>query len=185
MTPSRSEAWKLLNEFTKSPSLIKHMIAVEAAMRAYAKKFNADQDWWGIVGLLHDFDYERYPDLKDHPFQGAEVLRKHKYPEGIIHAILAHAPHTGEPRDSLAKKAIYAVDELCGFIVAVTLVRPSKHLSDVSVESVKKKMKDKAFARQVSREDIVQGAEELEMPLNDHIATVLLSMQGVASELGL
>jgi len=181
----REKALQLLKEYVSNPNLIKHMLAVEAAMRAYAKKFNKDEEWWGIVGLLHDFDYEKYPDPKDHPFKGAEILRERGYPENFIKTILAHASHSNEPRDTLAKKAIFAVDELTGLIVAVALVKPNKSLAEVEVKSVKKKMKDKAFARQVKREEIIQGAEELGIPLNEHINTAIKAMQSISNELGL
>lgn len=181
----REKAITLLREFTKNPNLIKHMRAVEAAMRAYAQKFNEDEELWGIVGLLHDFDYEKYPDPADHPYKGAQILNERGYSKEFTDIILAHASHTGEPRDSLAKKTIFAVDELCGLIVAVALVKPSKTLAEVEVKSVKKKMKDKAFARQINRDEIIQGAKELEVSLDEHIKTVLLSMQSISKDLGL
>lgn len=181
----RESAWQLLNEYVTNPNLIKHMLAVEAAMRAYAKKFNEDVDWWGIVGLLHDFDYEKYPDPQDHPFKGTEILRAKGYPEDFIKTVLAHASHSNEPRDTLAKKTIFAVDELTGLIVAVALVKPNKSLAEVEVKSVKKKMKDKAFARQVNREEIIQGAQELNVPLDEHIDTVIKVMQSISTSLNL
>jgi len=183
--PSRDEAFALLKEYTKNENLIKHALAVEAAMRAYAKKFGEDEELWGIVGLLHDFDYEKHPTLKEHPFVGAKILKEKGYPEEIVHAVLAHAPHTGTPRESLLDKAIFACDEITGLIVAVALVRPTKKIADVEVKSVKKKMKDKAFAAGVSREDIKKGAEELGVPLDEHIQTVLDAMKNIADELGL
>ncbi|MFZ6036067.1 MAG: HD domain-containing protein [Patescibacteria group bacterium] len=182
---TREEALALLKQYVANENLRKHMYAVEAAMRAYAQKFGEDPDWWGLVGLLHDFDYERYPDLKDHPFRGAEILRIEGYPEDFIETILAHAAHTGKPRDTQAKKTIFAVDELCGLIIAVALVRPNKRLIEVEVSSIKKKMKDKAFARQVNRDEIKQGAEELGVSLDDHIRTVLTALQSIHQTLGL
>ncbi|HFB68071.1 MAG TPA: HDIG domain-containing protein [Calditrichae bacterium] len=182
---TREEAYALLTEYTKKENLIKHALAVEAAMRAYARKFGEDEEAWGIVGLLHDFDYEMYPSLEDHPFKGAEILREKGYPEEWIEAILGHAEHTGVPRKTNMAKALFAVDELCGFITAVALVRPDKKLDSVKVKSVKKKLKDKAFARQVSREDIRKGAEELGVDLDEHIAFVLEAMKSVADKLGL
>lgn len=151
--PYRQDAYNLLIEWTKSESLIKHMLAVEAAMRFYAKKFTEDEEKWAIAGLLHDFDYEKYPDYKDHPFKGAEVLKEKGYPQDIIDAILGHGNHTGTPRTSLMAKTLFAVDELCGFITACAYVRPDK-LNGLEAKSVKKKLKDKSFAAKVSREDI-------------------------------
>jgi putative nucleotidyltransferase with HDIG domain len=181
----RNKALRLLQEYTSNKNLIKHMLAVEVTMRAYAKKFNEDENWWGIVGLLHDFDYEKYPTPKDHPYKGAEILKKEGYPDEFIKTILAHASHTNEPRDTLAKKAIYAVDELTGLIVATALVKPNKSLVEVDVKSVRKKMKDKAFARQINRQEIIQGAEELGVSIDEHIDTVLRSMQTISKELNL
>ncbi|NOX38862.1 MAG: HDIG domain-containing protein [Calditrichaeota bacterium] len=182
---NREEAFQLLTEYTKKENLIKHALAVEAAMRAYAREFGEDEETWGIVGLLHDFDYERYPSLEDHPFRGAEILRQKGVPEEWVEAILGHANHTGVPRRTRMAKTLYAVDELCGFITAVAYVRPSKKIADVTVKSVKKKLKDKAFARQVSREDIFRGAEELGVPLDEHIDRVIRAMQSIADQLGL
>ena len=182
---TRDEAYQLLTEYTKKENLIKHALAVEAAMRAYARKFGEEEEAWGIVGLLHDFDYEKYPSLEDHPFKGAEILRQKGFPEEWVEAILGHAEHTGVPRKTLMAKALFAVDELCGFITAVALVRPDKKLASVKVKSVKKKLKDKAFARQVSREDIQKGAEELGVELDEHIAFVLEAMKSIAPQLGL
>ena len=182
---NREQAYQLLTEYTQKDNLIKHALAVEAAMRAYARTFGEDEEAWGIVGLLHDFDYERYPDLEDHPIKGAEILRARGLPEEWIEAILGHADHTGVPRRTRMAKALYAVDELCGFITAVAYVRPSKKIADVTVQSVKKKFKDKAFARQVSRQDMIRGAEELGVPLDEHIERVLTAMQGIADRLGL
>jgi putative nucleotidyltransferase with HDIG domain len=182
---NRDEAYALLNEYTKKNGLLKHALAVEAAMREYAGKFGEDGESWGIVGLLHDFDYERFPNAPDHPQKGAEILRAKGVPEEWIAAILGHADYSGVKRESRMAKALYAADELAGFIVAVALVRPDKKLEGVSVSSVKKKMKDKAFAAAVSREDIVRGAEELALPLDEHIEFVLNAMKKRAADLGL
>lgn len=183
--PTREEAHSLLCKHTQNPNLRKHAYAVEAAMRLYAAKFGADPDEWGIVGLLHDLDYEKYPQAPDHPTKAGEILRENGYPEPWIRAILSHADYMGLPRENPMEKALFAVDELTGFIVAVALVRPTKSIMDVEVKSVRKKMKDKAFAAGVSREDIVRGAEELGVPLDEHIANVLHAMQGIAQQLGL
>lgn len=182
---NRDEAMALLREYTKNENLIKHALAVEAAMRHYAELFGGDPDRWGIVGLLHDFDYERYPTAEDHPLRGAEILQAKGYPDDVIYAIKAHAEYLGLERKSPMDKALFAVDELTGFIVAVALVRPSKSLHEVTVKSVKKKMKDKAFARAVKREDFITGAEELELSLEEHIDHVIRAMQDIADELGL
>lgn len=182
---NRDAALALLHEYTASPSLRNHAYAVEAAMRAYAAKMGEDEELWGVVGLLHDFDYERYPTLGDHPYKGAEVLRERGVSEEIVEACLAHAEFTGIARDTPLKRAIFAVDELAGFIIAVALVRPSKQLADVEVKSVKKKMKEKGFAAAVSREDLQRGAEEMGAALEEHIETVLRAMQGIAAQLGL
>ncbi len=181
----REEAYQLLTEYTRKDGLIKHALAVEAAMRAYARKFGEDEETWGIIGLLHDFDYEKYPTAEEHPFKGAEILREKGFPEDWIRVILSHASYTGVPRDSLMAKTLFAVDELCGFITAVAYVRPNRKLAEVKVKSVKKKLKDKAFARQVNREEIREGAEELGIPLDEHIEFVIAAMQEVAGELGL
>ncbi len=182
---NRRDALRLLLEYVKNNNLKKHMLAVESAMRFYARHFNQDEEWWGLVGLLHDFDYEKFPSLDLHPFKGAEILKEKGYPEEFIKTILAHAPHTGEKRDTLVKKTLFAVDELCGLIVAVALVRPNKKISEVNVKSVKKKIKNKAFARQVNREEIIQGAEELNVTLDDHIKLVLKSLVSIDLELEL
>lgn len=182
---TREDALRLLQEFTQSDSLLKHAYAVEAAMRAYARKLGEDEELWGAVGLLHDFDYERYPTLGDHPFKGAEILRERGVSEEIVTACLAHATFGGIPHDTPLRRAIFAVDELAGFIIAVALVRPSKQLADVEVKSVTKKMKDKAFAAAVNREDIVRGAEEMGVTVQEHIETVLEGMKLVAETLGL
>jgi len=180
---NREEALKLVEEHTKNKNLIKHMLAVEAAMRAYAKRYGEDEEKWGIVGLLHDFDYERDP--TSHPKWGVELLRSKGYPQDVCQAVLAHADHTGVPRQSLMAKALYACDELTGLIVAVALVRPNKKLAEVTLESIKKKWNDKSFARGVKREEIERGARELGVPLDEHIQTVLEAMQGISEELGL
>lgn len=181
---NRSDAALLLKEYTKNDALLKHMYAVEAVMRAYAKKFGEDEEKWGIVGLLHDFDYEMYPDAVNHPLKGSEILKERGYPEDVRNAILGHAAYTGIPRDTLMAKVLYACDELCGFITACALVRPNK-ITDLEVSSVKKKLKDKAFARNVNRDDIYQGCAELGVPLDEHIQFVINAMKSKATELGL
>ncbi len=181
----REQAWNLMTEYTKSDSLRKHMLSVEAAMRFYAKKFGEDEEKWSIVGLLHDFDYEQNPSLEDHPFVGVKILEEKGYPEEIRRAVLAHAEHTGVVPETPMEKSVFAVDELTGFIVAVALVRPSKSIMDVKVKSVKKKMKDKGFARNVNREDIRKGAALLNLSLEEHIGNVIEAMQGIAKELEL
>lgn len=181
----RESAWKLLCEWTESDSLRKHALGVEAAMRAYARRFGEDENLWGIVGLLHDMDYEKYPSPEDHPYKGVEALRDLGYPEEVLAAILGHADYSGVPRETQMAKALFAVDELTGLVVATALVRPSKKLADVKVKSVKKKMKDKSFAKGVSREDIKRGSEELGIPLDEHIGTVIEALQSIADELGL
>ena len=182
---NRSDAWELLCEYTKSENLRKHALAVEAAMRAYARKYGEDEEEWGIVGLLHDFDYERWPEAPEHAAKGAEILAEKGYPEHVVRAVKSHADYLGVPRETNMEKALFAADELTGFVVAVALVRPSKSVRDVKVKSVKKKLKEKAFAAAVSREDIRQGAEELGVELDEHIQTVVEAMQGIADELGL
>jgi putative nucleotidyltransferase with HDIG domain len=181
----REQAWALLTEHTKNENLIKHALAVEAAMRAYARKFGEDEEKWGVTGLIHDFDYEEHPTAEEHPAWGAKLLEERGWPEDIVYAVKSHGDHLGLPRRSLMDKALYAVDELTGLIVAVALVRPSKSIMDVKLKSVKKKWKDKAFARGVHREDIEKGAADLGVDLNEHIAIVLSAMQGIADELGL
>lgn len=186
--PDRSEAWELLCEYTKGDSLRKHALAVETAMRACAKRYgekDADVDEWGLVGLLHDFDYEMFPTADQHPFTGANILCGRGYSERIIKAIMGHATYTGVPRDSSVAKALFATDELCGFLVACALVRPSKSLDDVEVASVKKKLKDKAFARSVNRDDIRQGVEELGVDLDEHIRFVIDALRPVQDKIGL
>ena len=185
MDMDREQAWALLTEHTKNEGLIKHALAVETAMRAYARKFGEDEERWGVTGLIHDFDYEQHPTAEEHPAWGAKLLEELGWPEDIVYAVQSHGDHLGLPRKSLMDKALYAVDELTGLIVAVALVRPSKSIMDVKLKSVKKKWKDKAFARGVHREDIERGAATLGVDLNEHIATVLSAMQGIADELGL
>lgn len=182
---NREEAYQLLTEYTQKEGLLQHAFAVEAAMRAYADYYKESVEDWGIVGLLHDFDYEKYPTEEEHPLKGAEILRARGLEEDKVKAILGHAPYTGVARDSLMAKALFAVDELCGFIVAVALVRPSKSLDDLKAKSVKKKLKDKRFAQAVSREDIRQGAEDLGVDLTEHINYVIAGLRPVQSSLGL
>ena len=179
----RQAAWELLCEYTHGDGLRKHGLAVEAVMRHFARKHGEDEDAWGVVGLLHDFDYERWPD--EHPQRGAAVLRQHGLPEASVRAVLGHADFTGVPRDTLMAKVLFAVDELAGFITAVALVRPNKRLDEVEPASVRKKMKDKAFARSVNRDDIVRGAEGLAVDLDAHIAEVIAAMRAAAPDLGL
>jgi predicted hydrolase (HD superfamily) len=211
----RDEAWELLTEFTQSESLRKHALAVEACMRAYARKFGgsgekdhvgtaapgcpaerssagasapggiSDEDLWGIVGLIHDFDYEKYPSLEDHPYKGNEILKQRGWPETITRAIMSHAEYTGITRDTPMEKALFACDELAGFITAVALIKPGKSLAEVDVKSVRKRMKDKAFARKVNRDDIVNGAAALGVELDEHIAFCIEALQSLAGELGL
>ncbi len=178
------DALKLMHEYTKNDSLRKHMYAVEAAMRAYAKKFGQDEELWGIVGILHDFDYEMYPNAPDHPAKGSEILKQQGYGEDVRTTILSHADYMNVPRDTQMAKTLYACDELCGFIVACAVIRPNK-ISDLEVSSVKKKLKDKAFARNVNREDIQKGAEGLGVPLDEHIRFVIEALKGVAGRLEL
>jgi putative nucleotidyltransferase with HDIG domain len=183
--PSREEAWELLVEHTDGSGLRKHALAVEAAMRAYARKAGADPEIWGIAGLLHDFDYEKHPDPKEHPFVGVQLLRERGYPEELALAILSHAPHAGRPPETSLERTLFAVDELCGFLTACALVQPGKRLADVRVASVRKKLKDKAFARGVHREHILEGAAALGVDLDEHIAFVLSSLVGIAPSLEL
>ncbi|HEY6337162.1 MAG TPA: HAD family hydrolase [Candidatus Sulfotelmatobacter sp.] len=212
---SRNDAWELLSEFTQSESLRKHALAVEACMRACARKFavasgagfgvgqgfspaiepqssrasalegSNDEDLWGIVGLIHDFDYDRYPSLDDHPYKGNAILKERGWPELITRAVMSHAEYTGITRDSQMEKALFACDELAGFITAVALIKPSKSLAEVDVKSVRKRMKDKAFARKVNRDDIINGAAALGVDLDQHIALCIKAMQSIAPELGL
>jgi predicted hydrolase (HD superfamily) len=182
---NRDEAWQLLTEYTKSDSLLKHAMAVEAALRGYARLFGEDEQGWSLVGLLHDFDYERWPSLDDHPFRGCEILREKGYPEWVTRAILSHADYSGVPRESHLEKTLWACDEMAGFITAAALVRPSKSVLDLEAASVVKRMKDKAFARAVKREDLRGGAEILGLPLEEHIANVIGFMRERADALGL
>jgi putative nucleotidyltransferase with HDIG domain len=182
---AREEAWSLLTEFTQSESLRKHALAVEACMRAYARKLGGDESLWGLVGLIHDFDYEKYPSAEDHPFKGSEILKERGYSEEIRRAILSHAEYSGVPRETPMEKALFACDELAGFITAATLVKPSKSLSELDAKSVRKKMKDKAFARSVNRADIVNGAADLGVDLEEHITFCIEAMKAVARDLGL
>jgi putative nucleotidyltransferase with HDIG domain len=186
----RQDAWKLLCEYTQSESLRKHALAVEACLRAYARKYAADEELWGLTGLLHDFDYERWPNdehhpEKEHPFEGSKILRQQGYPEDLIHAILGHANYSGMQRTSPLDHALFACDELSGFLTACALVKPSKSIHDVEAASVKKKLKDKAFARGVSRDDVYKGAEESGVPLDEHINFCIVAMREVAGALGL
>ena len=214
----RESAWCLLTEFTQSESLRKHALAVEACMRACARKYGSyqgngayqgmpsgmpqasaestaasapegpnsvDEDLWGVVGLIHDFDYEKYPSLDDHPYKGNEILRQRGWPDVIARAVMSHAEYTGVTRDTPMERSLFACDELAGFITAVTLIKPSKSLAEVDVKSVRKRMKDKAFARKVNRDDIVNGAAELGVDLDEHIAVCIEAMKGIAEELGL
>ena len=193
----RESAWCLLTEFTQSESLRKHALAVEACMRACARKLTngagpeaaelglSEEDLWGIVGLIHDFDYEKYPSLEDHPYKGNEILKQRGWPELITRAIMSHAEYTGVTRDTPMEKALFACDELAGFITAVSLIKPGKSLAEVDVKSVRKRMKDKAFARKVNRDDIVTGAAALGVDLDEHIAFCIAALQGAAKELGL
>lgn len=181
----RSEALALVREFVKNENLVKHMFAVEAAMRWYAEKLGEDVDLWGIVGLLHDFDWEIHPTLEEHPTAGAPILRERGVPEEIVRAILSHADHTGIPRDTVMEKALFACDEITGLITAVALVRPSRSLMDLKVKSVKKKWKDKSFAAGANRAEMEQGAEEFGVELWEHVGNVIEAMKVVAPELGL
>src|SRR6187200_3238867 len=185
MTPSRDEAWALLAEWTQSESLRKHALAVEAAVRGYARTFGENEDDWGLVALLHDFDYERYPTADDHPFRGCDELRRRGYPEWVMRAILSHANYSGVPRESALEKTLFACDEMAGFVTAAALVRPSKSVLDLEAPSVIKKMKDKAFARAVSHDDLRQGAEELGLPLDVHVAKVFRFLRVEADALTL
>jgi putative nucleotidyltransferase with HDIG domain len=185
MERDRNYCLEILKEYTKSESLLKHAFSVEACVKAYANKYGEDGALWGNVALLHDFDYEMYPSMDEHPFKGEEILRAKGFSDEFRKAILSHADHTNVPRESKLEKTLYACDELAGFITAVTLVRPSKSLDEVKVKSVKKKMKDKGFSRAVSREDILKGAEELGLALDEHIAFCIEAMKSIKSELGL
>lgn len=184
--PSREEAWALISEWTPNPNLRKHMLAVEAAMRSYARRFREDENIWGLVGLLHDFDYERFPSQEaGHPVKGVEHLRGLGYPEEICRAILSHADYSGVPRMSRMELALHACDDLSGFVIAVALVRPGRSLEGVDAAAVRRKMKDKAFARAVDRDEMVHAAEALGVPFDEHVANVVEAMRGIASDLGL
>jgi putative nucleotidyltransferase with HDIG domain len=188
--PTRADAWTLLCEFTAGDSLLKHALAVEACVRFYARRAGAAEELWGITALLHDFDYERWPNDAhqfdaEHPYEGSKILRQRGYPEEMIHAILSHADYTEVARESALDHVLFACDELAGFLTACALVKPSKSIHEVEAASVKKKLKDKAFARGVNRDDVRKGAEELCLPLEDHIANCIEAMRGVAGELGL
>jgi len=188
--PTRDDAWKLVCEYTQSESLRKHMLAVETCVRAYARKYGADEELWGVTALLHDFDYERWPNEqhapdREHPAEGVRILRERGYSEEILRAILSHADYSNVPRESPLEHALFACDELAGFLTACTYVRPSKSIVDLEVGSVKKRLKDKAFARGVSREDVRKGAEELGIPLEEHIAFCIAAMREDAEALGL
>jgi putative nucleotidyltransferase with HDIG domain len=182
---NRESAWSLLCEYTQSESLRKHMMAVEACMKAYARKQGEDENKWGITGLLHDFDYEKYPTPQEHPFVGNKILKERGYSEEIRRAILSHAEYSGVKRETPMEKTLFACDELAGFITATALVKPSKSLAEVDAKSIRKKMKDKAFARSVNRDDIVNGAADLGVDLDQHIAFCIEAMKGIAGELGL
>ena len=185
----RNAAWGLLSEFTQSESLRKHALAVEACMRAYARKLepgSAEQEeLWGVVGLIHDFDYDRWPSIDEHPYKGNEILKERGYSDEIRKAIMSHAEYSGVPRETPMEKALFACDELAGFVTACALVKPGKSLAEVDAMSVRKKMKDKAFARSVNRDDIVNGAADMGVDLEEHIAFCIEAMQGLARELGL
>jgi putative nucleotidyltransferase with HDIG domain len=182
---SREPALALMMEYTQSESLRKHMLAVEAAVRGYARMWGENEEEWGVVALLHDFDYERWPDASEHPFRGVEILRAQGYPEWVTRAILSHADYSGVSRESRLEHTLFACDELSGFVTAAALVRPSKSVLDLEASSVMKRMKDKAFARAVSREDLRRGAEEIGLPFEQHVANVITFMRGRAEELGL
>ena len=185
MTPSRNDAWTLLNEHTKSPNLIKHALAVEAAMRTYARVYGDDEELWAVTGLIHDVDYEEHPTAEEHPIVGATMLSEMGWPEEIVEAIKGHATYLNVPRETAMAKTLFAVDELTGLIVACTLVRPSKSIHDLKVRSVRRKWRDKAFARGVRREDIELGALELGVELSEHIGIVLEALKGIAADLEL
>ena len=181
----RTAAWNLLTEFTKSEGLRKHALAVESCMRAYARKFAVNEELWGAAGLLHDFDYEKYPSAQEHPYKGNEILKDRGYSDEIRRAIMSHAEYTGVTRETPMEKALFACDELAGLITATALVKPGKSLAEVDAKSVRKKMKDKAFARSVNRDDMINGAKELGVELDEHITFCIGAMKGIAEELGL
>jgi putative nucleotidyltransferase with HDIG domain len=182
---TRADAWALVTEYVKGESLRRHMLAVEAAMRAYARHWGEDEELWGVTGLIHDFDYEIHPDADRHPHHGSPILRARGYPEVVIRALLSHADYLDVPRTSRMEKTLYAVDELTGFITAVALVRPTKAVADVTAQSVRKRMKDKAFARAVNREDLLRGAADLGVDFDEHVTFVVRAMTGIAGQLGL
>ena len=182
---NRDEAYNIVTEYVKNPNLIKHMLAVEAAMRFYARKFGEDEEKWAVTGLLHDFDWEIHPTMEEHPLAGEPILREKGVPEEIIHAVLSHADHTGVPRETLMEKTLFACDEVTGLIIAVALVRPSKALYDLKAKSVKKKWKDKSFAAGANREEMAQGAEELGIELWEHVSNVIEAMNMIADDLDL
>jgi predicted hydrolase (HD superfamily) len=188
-TLTRNDAWEILTEFTQSESLRKHALAVEACMRACARKFGdgsaQEENLWGVVGLIHDFDYDRWPSLEDHPYKGNAILKERGWPDVITRAVMSHAEYSGVTRDTQMEKALFACDELAGFITAVALIKPSKSLAEVDAKSVRKRLKDKAFARKVNRDDIVNGAAALGVDLDQHITTCIEAMQSIAGELGL
>jgi predicted hydrolase (HD superfamily) len=185
MSLDREAAWQLLQEWTDGDSLRKHALAVEAAVRGYARRFGEDETDWGVVALLHDFDYERFPTAEDHPFRGCEELARRGYPEWVTRAILSHADYSGVKRESLLEKTLFACDEMAGFVTAAALVRPSRSVMDLEASSVLKRMKDKAFARAVSRDDLRNGAVELGVPLEEHVTNVIASLREHADALGL
>src|SRR5687767_14627747 len=185
MALSRDAAWALMTEYTKTESLRKHMLGVEASLCGYARLWGEPEEDWAVVALLHDFDYERWPDPENHPYRGVEILKAQGYPEWVTRAILSHAEYSGVPRESRLEHALFACDEMAGFITAAALVRPSKSLLDLEASSVVKRMKDKAFARAVSRDDLRKGAEEIGLPLDEHIANVIASLRLHADDLGL
>jgi predicted hydrolase (HD superfamily) len=182
---ARERAWALVTEHVQSESLRKHLLAVEAAVRGYARLWGEDEEAWGFVALIHDFDYERYPSREDHPYRGVEILKAQGYPEWVTRAVLSHADYSGVPRETRLEHTLFACDEMAGFITAAALVRPSKSVLDLEAKSVRKRMKDKAFARAVPREDLVRGAEELGLPIEEHIANVIGFLRERADELGL
>ena len=183
MEVTRERAWDTLTRYTKSESLLRHALAVEASVRFYARLYGEDEELWGCTALLHDFDYERFPDT--HPTGGAEELRRRGYPEAVIEAVLGHGDHTGVPRTTPLARTVYACDEMCGFVTAVALVRPNRSLDEVDVASVRKKMKDKGFARQVPRDQLTKGAEEIGVPFDEHVDNVIAGLKTVRSDLGL
>jgi len=182
---TRDAAWNLVTEHVQSESLRRHLLAVEAAVRGYARLYGEDEDAWGFVGLVHDFDYEKYPNAENHPFRGVEILAARGYPDWVTRAILSHAEYSGVPRESRLEKVLFACDEMAGFVMAAALVRPSKSVLDLEPSSVVKRMKDKAFAKNVSRDDLRKGAAELELPLEEHIGNVIRFLRDRANELGI